>query len=332
MEPQLPREGSALLSITGLVLTLPPLPKPLPSAIPAPTWPLWFVTGKFCSRAHGLEIMQIHFSPRCKLLQACVMLLCCVPQTPVCPMCLNCETRWQKHLQPAPHVARVGSITELYNHCYALKSSEFYRISAIFQCCDRFQGSACCTAPPHPLLRDIFLGDITNCSTCPGTGTQLHSWSSKMVLGPLANSHISGRCAFPSAKPVREQTESVGQWWRATKRPKGGISQNPSAPLLGLPITQWCWTMSKRCSLSCFTFLDELHLTLYGILALVRYSLIPKCRYYWHGTVACPSSARWILHVWWMFTQKSDLQNKTAANNILAQRDLRNINFYKSFR
>lgn len=75
MEPQLPREGSALLSITGLILTLPPLPKPPPSAIPAPTWPLWFVTGKFCSRAPGLEIMQIHFSPRCKLLQACVTAL-----------------------------------------------------------------------------------------------------------------------------------------------------------------------------------------------------------------------------------------------------------------
>lgn len=66
MEPQLPREGSALLSITGLVLTLPPLPKPPPSAIPAPTWPLWFVTGKFCSLAPGLEIMQMHFSLRCK--------------------------------------------------------------------------------------------------------------------------------------------------------------------------------------------------------------------------------------------------------------------------
>lgn len=65
-EPQLPREGSALLSITGVALTLPPLPKPSPSAIPAPTRPLWFVTGKFCSLAPGLEIMQIHFSPRCK--------------------------------------------------------------------------------------------------------------------------------------------------------------------------------------------------------------------------------------------------------------------------
>lgn len=118
-------------------------------------------------------------------------------------MCLEWETRWQKHLQPAPHLARVRSITELHNHCYALKSSEFYRILAILQCCDRFQGSARCTAPPHPLLRDIFLGDITNCSTCPGTGTQLHSWSSKMVLGPLENAHISGRCAFPSTKPVK---------------------------------------------------------------------------------------------------------------------------------
>lgn len=102
-----------------------------------------------------------------------------------------------------------------------------------------------------------------------------------IVLGPLANSYIFGKCAFPSPKPVREQTESVGQWWRALMRPKGSMSQKPLAPLLGLPATQWCWTMSKRCSLSCFTFLDELYLTLYGILALVRYVLVPKCRYYW---------------------------------------------------
>ena len=66
MEPQLPSEGSALLSITGLVLTLTPLPKPSPSALPAAAWPLRFVTGEFCSLAPGLEIMQIHFSPRCK--------------------------------------------------------------------------------------------------------------------------------------------------------------------------------------------------------------------------------------------------------------------------
>lgn len=245
-EPQLPREGSALLSITGLVLTLPPLPKPSPSAIPAPTWPLWFVTDKFCSLAPGLEIMQIHFFPRCKevLPGLCNALVLRSTNTGL-SMCLKWETRWQKHLQPVPRMARVNSMTELHNHCYALKSSEFYMILAIFPCCDRFQDSACCTVPSHPLLRVIFLGDITNCSTWPRTWCP-RSWSCKMVLGSPANSHVSGRCAFPSTK--REQTESVGLSWRPIMRPKGSIRQNPLAPLLGLPTTR-CWTTTKRCSL-----------------------------------------------------------------------------------
>lgn len=63
-------------------------------------------------------------------------------------MRLAWETGLWKHLQPAPRTAQAGS-------------SEFYRTSAVFQCCGRFQISAHWTTPQHPLLRDIFVGNAT---------------------------------------------------------------------------------------------------------------------------------------------------------------------------
>lgn len=201
-----------------------PLPKskPSPSALLAPAWPLRFVTSKFCSLAPGLEITQIRFSPRCK------------EATP--GLCNARVPRSNKHWfvrrassgKPGyentcnPHRtqrdSRIHLLIELCDHWEALKSSAFDTVSKDFS-----------NVPP---LWQVSKLSLLHCLTpspsqgrlCrkhhrlqhfPGTRAQWHSWSFKMVLGSLENSHISCRSTFPSTNSVRVQTESVGQWCSA---------------------------------------------------------------------------------------------------------------------